>query len=977
MELPVVDVDRRPTRQDIDELQRAVDGEVCFDRHHRMLYATDASMYQVEPFGVVVPATTQDVARTVAWCSRHGLPVLPRGGGTSLAGQTVNRAVVVDCSKHLRSVGEIDLHAATVQVEPGAVLDRVQERAAAAGLMFGPEVSTSTHATLGGMISNRSAGLHSLRWGMTDAHVQALDVILADGAEVRFERGAASRSARVADLTQQVVEIVKPLANEIDARYPKTRRNVGGYALDRVLADLRGCEEDSLHGMDLSALLAGSEGTLGFIVGARLGLVPKPARTVLAVLAFEDVQAALRMLPDVLAAEPTAVELLDHTVIGSARAHETYASLTSMLPDLPDGQAGAVLYVDWSATDDREAERLAHRVRSMLDVPMRICLDEREQADLWRLRKVGLGLILSGEGSMQPVGGLEDCAVPPERLGEFQQAFDSMLAKHGCAATYYAHASVGLLHIRPRIDLGSQGGRDLLKQLGQEATRLVRRFGGTISGEHGDGRIRAEMVNAFYGPKLVEAFRKIKNVFDPDGRFNPGIIASVPRIPTPGMTDNLRVGIGRSLPPAVERATAFSWDPSLTAAAAACNGNGYCRRTSGGAMCPSYRATLDERHSTRGRGNALRLAMTGQLGPSGDAAWNDPETMATLDLCLGCKACRYECPAAVDMAALKSEYLAQSYRSGNGPSLRTRLKAHVRRINRLGSMLHPMSTLLVQRGPTSWILKKMLGVAADRTLPGFGRSLGTWHAKRTDVNAGAPVVLLYPDCFTMWSEPGIGHDAIRLLEAFGYRVVIPDVGCCGRTLISAGLLDQASRTIGASAAALAAAVSRNDAVAVVAVEPSCATALQQEWVELRTSMRRDQMGTLARMADTVEGFIASNWETHPMRPTFREHTEAIAIHQHCHQKHRSELTAEFLRRCGWPEATMHDTGCCGMAGAFGYEARHGDLSRAIAQQSLTALVEAGTTIAAGGTSCRHQLADAMSRSSTHPLSLATRALAGR
>ena len=965
----MVNSGQRLTDADVNDLADAIEGEACFDQHTRMLYATDASMYQVEPLGVVIPVTADDVAKTIAWCARNGLPVLPRGGGTSLAGQTVNRAVIVDCSKHLREVGDVNVDSGAVRVEPGAVLDDVQRRAAECGLMFGPEVSTSTHATLGGMISNRSAGLHSLRWGMTDQHVRSVDVILADGEEVRLERGASARCERVADLTRRVVDIVEPLADEIDARYPRIARNVGGYALDRILQDIRRSEDGSLDEIDLSALFAGSEGTLGFIVGATLGLVPKPARTVLGVLAFADVPAALRALPAILGTDPSAVELLDHTVLGAARSHPTYSSLASLLPSLSSGLAGAVLYVDWFADDDTGVSDVVDRLRETIDVPMRVCLGEREKADLWRLRKVGLGLILSGEGSLQPVGGLEDCAVPPERLAAFQEAFDAMLSRHGCSATYYAHASVGLLHIRPRIDLGTNTGKALLKQLGSEATQLVQKFGGTISGEHGDGRIRAGMVHDFYGPRLVEAFRQIKNVFDPDGRFNPGNITS-----DPGMTDDLRL---TSVDAAEERSdldTAFKWDPSLVGAAASCNGNGYCRRVSGGAMCPSYRATLDERHSTRGRGNALRLALTGQLGDGSGPHWNDPETLATLDLCLGCKACRYECPATVDMAALKAEYLSQSYREAGGPPWRTRLKGEVRKINRIGSRLHPVSTFLVQRGPTAWLLKKLLGVDRDRTLPGFGRSLGAWHARRGAVNKSAPVVLLYPDCFTMWSEPEIGRDAILVLEAFGYRVVIPDVGCCGRTLVSAGMLDRAVQVIGASASSLEAAIAQCQAVAVIAVEPGCATSLQQEWKELHTTMPADSMATIASLADTVEGFIVSNWGTHPATPRFQQQSEPVAIHQHCHQKHRENLTETFLHQCGWPGAVLHDTGCCGMAGAFGYESRHADLSRTIARQSLASVLDQADGIAAGGTSCRHQLADVASRRGTHPVSLARQAL---
>ncbi len=958
MKLPVVDQSLSVPTEAISALSRSIEGSVRFGRHDRLLYSTDASMYQVEPVGVVVPRTLADVRETLAWCHEHGLAVLPRGGGTSLSGQTVNQAVIVDVSAHLRAIGVVDVAGRRVHVEPGVVLDAVQHAAARHGLCFGPEVSTSTHATLGGMIANRSAGLHSLHWGMTDAHVIGVNAVLADGSEVYLGRGG-SDDPRVQELSVRVADVVQGVAGDIDRRYPSLQRNVGGYALDRVLEDLRAHQDP--RRLDLSALLAGSEGTLGFIVGADLNLEPIPGGSAMAVVAFRSVADALEALPVILGTNPASVELLDHTVLGAAAAHQTYGRLVSLLPSQVDGHPAAVLYVDWFADDEPAAAARREAMAAALpDAPIRRCDDPDVRADLWRLRKVGLGLILSGDAGGQPVGGLEDCAVPPARLAAFQREFDAMLASHGLKATYYAHASVGLLHIRPRIDLGSASGRDLLEQLGREATDLVVRHGGTVSGEHGDGRVRAAMMHAFYGPKLVDAFKEIKAIFDPDGRFNPGIITT-----DPGMTSHLRRPVMHDVD------TWFRWSPSFGAAAAACNGNAYCRRTSGGTMCPSYRATLDERHSTRGRANALRTMFESE---SPSAAWSDPETLKTLDLCLGCKACRSECPAEVDVAAMKAEYLAQSYAAGRGPSFRVRAKSDVRALNRLGAALHPLSTMLVQHGPVGWTIKRVLGIASSRTLPGFGPSLHRWHARRPAPDGDRPVVVLYPDCFTTWSEPGIGRDATHLLEAFGYRVIMPEIGCCGRTLISAGRLEKASAVIGSSAARLHEAIEAFNVVAVLAVEPSCATALQQEWTELRTEVPVSTMQRLAAMSDTVVGFLAAGMGGHPLRPVFRPQDEVVPIHQHCHQKHRASLTTEFLQACGWPHAHGVESGCCGMAGAWGYEASHEPLSRTIAAQSLAALEGHSGRVAACGTSCRHQLKDTLGLRGVHPISLACTAL---
>lgn len=970
MKLPVITATTLPSLADCKTLAGQLQGDVRFGRHDRMLYATDASMYQVEPLGVVCPAHVEDIVRSLAWCETHAVPVLPRGGGTSLSGQTVNAAIVVDCAPHLCAMEPVNVDDHRVWVEPGVVLDDLQQHAAAHGLRFGPEVSTSTHATLGGMIANRSAGLHSLKWGMTDEHVLGLDVVLVDGRRMLLHRGAALSDAVVAEITRRVAEVIEPLADEIDAKYPRLRRNVGGYALDRILDDLRRSTPGTHDQVDLSGLFAGAEGTLGFVVGAQLNLVPLPQHVGLSVFAFNNVSDALSALSDVLKTNPAAVELLDGTVLAAARDHATYSKLADLLPTIDGQPAEAVLYVDWFAEDVASLEESMSRAEEFLpDVCVRRCLRGEEQAALWRLRKVGLGLILTGDEHGHPVGGLEDCAVPPEQLAAFQRDFETMLAVHGLAATYYAHASVGLLHIRPRINLHTPAGRALLEQLAHEATALVQQYGGTVSGEHGDGRIRASMMHEFYGPKIVQAFRDIKAIFDPGNRMNPGNIVT-----DPGMVSNLRMRPDEQAMSSPNVDTWFRWNGSFLKAASECNGNGLCRKTSDGAMCPSYRATRDERHATRGRANALRLAISGQLGSGGEPDWADTETLETLDLCLGCKACQYECPAAVDVATLKAEYLAQSMRAGRGASLRTRLKGNVRRLNQIGSAFHPISTVLMQRGPTAWLIKRMMGVAQSRTLPGFSRPLRRKCETSLDESSERPVVVLYSDCFTTWTESAIGHDAIRLLEAFGYSVVIPKVGCCGRTQISAGLLDDAVRVITKSARIVAGCIDQYDAVAVVAVEPSCATAMQQEWTQLKTSIPVATMERLASLADTVEGFLAAHWDDHPQRPRFRSCDTALPIHQHCHQKHRGELTELFLKQCGWNGATLLDTGCCGMAGAFGYDQKHEQLSRAIGDDSLSALRGHTGPVAANGTSCRHQSADVMQVTATHPVTLAAQNL---
>ncbi|MBM43962.1 MAG: FAD-linked oxidase [Phycisphaerae bacterium] len=954
-------------------LREIDDLEVRGSRHDRLLYSTDASMYQVEPLGVVIPSTVAAVAAAVQVCAEHGVPMLPRGGGTSLAGQTTNRALVIDCSADLRAIRAIDVSAGRVDVEPGVVLDDLLRTTAAHGLTFGPDVSTSTHATLGGMIANCSAGLRSLVYGMTDEHLHAVDLLLANGRSVHLSTGASDGDELVGDLTRRVVEVVLDLEEAIEAKFPKVRRNVGGYKLDVMLEQVRTSTPGTFDAVNLARLVAGSEGTLGLVTGATLGLVAPPESRGLAVLGFKNVEDALSSLKDILGTSPSAVELLDGTILESAKGHEAYRELLDVLPRVDGGLPGAVLYVEYFGDDEEEVTGRFATLR--VAVPEAVIdqhVDPGMQARLWKLRKVSLSLMSGTIEDRKPVPMLEDCAVPAEHLAAFQRDFSSMLQRHGRAATWYAHASVGLLHIRPRLDLETEEDRAILQALGTEAIELVRRYGGSISGEHGDGRSRGWLVREFYGPELMEGFRRIKDIFDPEGLFNPGMFEADP------MKDWRQAPGGRAFPEGLDTETYYDWSEhrGLLRAAAACNGNGLCRATTGGAMCPSYRATRDERHATRGRGNALRLAMTGQFGEEGTPDWNDAETMETLDLCLGCKACRYECPSHVDMTKLKAEYEAQRWKALGRVSFRRKLIANVRRINRIGSTIAPLANGLCSFPPVSGLIKRIMGMAPERSLPRFDRSLQS--SMRRHAGIDGPAVLLLPDCFTSYNDPLIGRAAVRLLEAFGYRVILPEgMGCCGRTQCSAGMLDEARKTIEHSAQHLLSAIEAHAPVAIVGAEPSCITSLQQEWVELVTRFDRADTDAIASMSFTIEEFIEASWEKHPRRPDFNEVDEEIVLHVHCHQKHRAESSERFLHKCGWPGARLLDSGCCGMAGSFGYAAEHHALSVRIAEESLGDPLggDCSVKVSANGTSCRHQVQDVFDREAEHPVVLAVQRLA--
>ncbi len=974
MELPVVNnampQGDQVTKADWLRLTQLLDGDVRTQEHIRMLYATDASPYQVKPLGVVQPKHRRDIVNLVRWCRDNNLSLLPRGAGSSLAGQTVNHAVVVDCSVHMTEC-TINAQTRTAIVGPGVVLDDLRRAAAKHGLTFGPEVSTSAQATLGGMVANNSAGLHSLWWGTTGDHVLALDVVLGDGAIARFEAGASAFDAEASRLAHALADVVQPNREAIRATFPQLPRNNGGYRLDLLADQFDRSTQDTFDQVDLARLMCGSEGTLACITSIELQLVPIPACTGLIVLGFDSVQSALQAVPSVLATNPSAVELLDADVLLAARSHPAYSELVDQLPGDSGGTSHAVLFVDMFVDGPNELHDQAALVRAAVpESNVLEAFDVSSQDQLWGMRKAGLGLLSYGDTERMPVPGVEDCVVSADRLAAFQQAFDAMLATHGVAATWYAHASVGLLHVRPRLDLRSKEDRALLVSIGEEALGLVQRFGGAISGEHGDGRIRSALMHEFYGPKIIEAFVAVKELFDPHGRFNPGIIVS-----DPGMLEHLRVDretdIGEKI-----HTTGFHWrnEGSFERAAAQCNGQGMCRKSGSGAMCPSYRATRDERHSTRGRGNALRLAMTGQIQP-GEVAIDDPQVNETLSLCLGCKACRYECPSQVDVTKLKAEYDAQRWAARGGAPWRVRARAGIRSVNRIGSMFHRIANLMSRLWPIAWAVRGLLGMHQSRALPTFGPALTRWSRKRQRMH-DAPVVLLYQDCFTTWSEPQLGKAAIRLLEAFGYRVVIPKSDCCGRTSCSAGMLDRAASQVAGSAAAVRAAMLEHNATVVLAVEPSCATALQQEWTELQLGAAQHMAEQVAEAADTVESFLLRQWGRHPRHPDFAPTSYPVVLHMHCHQKHRSMRTKQFMERCGFSDVKLLDSGCCGMAGSFGYDRETRNLSMRIAEQSLGEAIRSrrGAIVAANGTSCRHQISDAFSVQSHHPLMLAHGAL---
>ncbi|VAX39935.1 Fe-S protein, homolog of lactate dehydrogenase SO1521, partial [hydrothermal vent metagenome] len=858
--LPVLD---DATQKLARQLREHVVGDIRFGHHDRMLYATDASLYQVEPVGVVIPASIEDAARAVAVCATHGVPMLPRGGGTSLAGQCTNRAVVIDCSRSCCSVLSVDLEAGRCVVEPGVTIDDLNAELAPTGWFFAPDPATSRHACIGGCIGNNAAGARSIRYGRTSENVLAIEACLANGLRVRlgaWKGSAPDGTGPPHDETQGggyfnspdrslsrelslgVADIVRRHETLIRERYPKTIRRNAGYALDMILAQLdAGTTPEDL---DLTPLLCGSEGTLGFTLTAELKLHRIPVARGLAVVAFASVDEAIEAVLPILETRPTAVELLDDKVIALARANREYRRVVELLPQIEGGQTRAVLYVEYTA--EREVAELEAGFASLRQIVKSSAITTYTEADAmlcaWALRKAGEPLLHGTASNRKPITFVEDNAVPVERLGEFVRRFRAIVKEHGTDAAFFAHASVGVLHVRPLLDPHSATDREHMHAIAAEVADLAKELGGVMSGEHGDGKVRSPLLERFYGPELMRAFREIKTLFDPENLMNPGNIVEPIGVeptsrPIESISQRTRINPDNQQlsTPRVWTYFNFAEQHGLSSAVEMCNGAGVCRKKSGGTMCPSYQATLDERHSTRGRGNALRLAITGQLDsetspvchgsvsrapflpsllgsqsskPShhsirtADTAvahrtmWNDPETQKTLDLCLSCKACKSECPSNVDIAKLKAEYLAQGYRERGRVPIGVRLMGSVRSLNKIGSLAPGTVNAAMRSSFGKKLAATLLGIDPRRTLPAFERSL-TKQVDRSvarrpaDLPTGQPAVVLFGDCFTMYNEPGIGLAAVRLLRAFGYAVGLADAGCCGRAMISQGLLAQA------------------------------------------------------------------------------------------------------------------------------------------------------------------------------------------
>ena len=932
------------------ELEGALEGEVRFDALSRALYSTDASVYQIQPAGVAIPKTREDLLRVLRACRHHHCPITMRGGGTSQAGQAIGAGLVVDTSKYFNRLIEVNPAARWARVEPGIVLDELNAALAVHRLRFAPDISTASRATVGGMMANNSAGARSLMYGKTIDHVLEMQVLLSDGTFAWFRPVAGGDLDSLCEGTslesscyRVVRRLARECANEIECRYPKILRRVGGYNLDEFVRYDRP--------FNLAKLLVGSEGTLGIVVEAKLNLVPLPAAKAVLVIQFADLLESLEATPAILRHNPSAIEVMDAFILDHTRLSP---DLDRQRQTFVEGEPAALLCVELYA--DRAGDlppRLDALERDLAARPFRMrfhrALDPVAQQAIWQVREAALGLAMATKGDAKAVSFVEDTAVAPEKLRDYIRDFLALVSRHGTEAGVYAHASVGCLHVRPVVNMKTEAGVKQFEAIASDVADLVLQYGGAVSGEHGDGLVRSPFMERTFGPVVYDAFRQIKNTFDPERLFNPGKIVDAPPI-----TANLRYGPAYRSAPVT---TAFDYEEfgGFAGAVEMCSGIGACRKTQSGTMCPSFMATRDETHSTRGRANALRLALSGKLGESGLA---DPAIHEVLDLCLECRACRTECPVGVDVARMKSEFLA-AYWQKRGTPARARVLGHVDRVAEWGSRLAPMSNVIARSRIARRLTERLLGVDRRRTPPAWSRR--TFRARAVSRHPERPAtVALFVDTFTNHQHPSIGLAGLDVIERLGYGLTLAPNVCCGRPLISQGLLDEARRRARENAERLFRLTEANQTI--LFLEPSCLSAIREDAPNLLTGADRRKAQAVAARSKLFEEWLESECRTGRATLAMRSGPAKVVLHGHCHQKALGALPAAkaLLSRIPGASIVDPDAGCCGMAGSFGYLREHFEVSRAIGERRLFPAARGlghDAVLVASGTSCRQQIAD--------------------
>jgi len=932
-----------------ERLRGQIAGEVRMDRYNRLMYSTDASIYQMVPVGVAVPRDADDVEAVIRIAREFGVPVMPRGGGTGLAGQTTNHAIVIDFSKYMRSVLEINPEERWARVQPGIVNNHLSAAVKQYGLMYGPDPVTSQRATVGGGIGNNSCGPHSVIYGKTLDHVLETDVIFSNGSRAHFSpvNGAPLESLLLQeDLEGHVYREVRRLAHEnvdeIGRRFPKLLRRVMGYNLDDFTGDAP---------MNLTRIAVGSEGTLVAVTEAKVNLVPLPTFKGLGVVHFTDLIECMEASVPLLEHSPSAVELIGHMIIDNCKVNDGYRHLLTNFIGDPRELLFVEFYADSRAEIDSKLNAMKQDMEHRrLGYATMITSDPATQERWYALRAAGLGLAMAIKGDAKPLPYVEDTAVSPEQLPEYVRRFEEIVEGHGTTSAYYGHASTGCLHIRPMVNLKTSEGVATMAKIAEDISDLVLEFGGSLTGEHGDGIVRGVFTEKMFGSDLYQAFRDLKTAFDPDAIMNPGKI-----IDTPGITENLRIGPETDN---LEVATYldFTEDGGMARHIEMCNSQGACRKMDGG-MCPSFMVTREEEHSTRGRATMMRMIMSG-LMPAEELAGR--RLQETLDLCVECKACKAECPSNVDMAKLKSELLAKHY-DKYGVPLRARAFGEIAKLSRIGQAIAPLTNLLGALPPSKWITERLLHISSKRPLPKFAlRRYSSWHKKhaaRTQAPRGD--IVLFNDTFTEFMHPEVGQAATRILQALGYNVILEgQKECCGRPLISKGQLAKARDWAATNVGVLAHHARKGRLI--VGTEPSCLLTLRDEYPDLLRDDASKEVASQAVMLDELLAQLAKD-EPDAVKAIFREHElPRLQVHGHCHQKALigTDPTMEALSIAGI-HAELIDSPCCGMAGTFGFETEHYGMSKAMGGLKLFPAIEAEDKrdwrVAISGISCRQQI----------------------
>ncbi len=961
----------------VNDLEKVINGEVRADLLTRRIYATDASDFCKVPVGVVIPKDADDVCAAIETAARHHIPVIPRGGGSSLSGQTVGTGLVIDHSKYMNRILEINPEEQWVRVQPGVVLDTLNAALAPHNLMIGPDPSSSAVATMAGMAGNNSTGSHSFRYGMMADHIHEMEVILSDGSKVLFDgkdpatvNFLAGQNSLEAALYREIPSLLDQYREDILTGYPNTWRNVAGYGLNRLLD-----AQTNNAPFSLAPLIAGSEGTLGLISQLKLAVVERPRVINLLILHYPSMEQALEMVPAILEHQPAAVELMTSPSIKLADGH---AGFRPLLRKFVQGNPGAILIVEFGESSQAKVDSGIGKLRAWLDgqgykEPITLCDTPEKIGTVWQVRKAIIGLLVSKPGDDQPIWIIDDATVPVDQLTDYTRDVKAAGKKVGIDINFDAHASAGCLHMGLELNMKTQKGLSHLELLSKEIMDIAIAHGGTTTGEHGEGLARSYFTEKLYGKRLYEAFKSVKSTFDPDHRLNPNKIINPIE---PWDKEWLRYSPDYKTPLNPKQTFMDFGDyGGFSGLVEMCNGMGVCRSMETGTMCPSYRATREELHTPRGRSNILRAAISGKLG---DKGLLDKMVYQAMELCIECKACRKECASKVDVAKLKYEFLAQ-YQQAHGVPLRSRMFGAMALADSLGSKVPALANALYKNKLFRKLLDSAVKIDARRELPLMaGETFQQWFYRRSARPAGpSGPVILWDDCHLSYHEPQIGVAAVTVLEAAGFEVVlVKKRQCCGRPMISKGLLKKAAANARHNIRLLSADKFKD--IPMVGIEPSCIACFKDEYPDL---VKSEEAGQVAKRSFFFEEFIMNLASQGKLALPFHEtgNPKAVHVHTHCYQKSlgTAPKVVEMLKLIPGTTVTEIGSGCCGMAGAFGYEKEHYEISMAIGEQSLFPAVRSapeGAVIAAAGTSCRTQIKDGTSTKALHPIEVLARAV---